>query len=106
MSIKYNLKLIWLSFRHWCDQNDHLKYGWTYHDGETFGIENIKDNNLQLNIQWMRQLGGQHGGDWTTRIHVMPQVWIEKIFNARSFSNRIRGRNTNKFINENLYAFI
>ncbi|CAF4645071.1 unnamed protein product, partial [Rotaria magnacalcarata] len=60
--------------RHWCDQNDQLKYGWTYHDGESFGIEDIKDNNLDLNIQWMKQLSGQHGGDWTTRINVTPKV--------------------------------
>ncbi|CAF2973449.1 unnamed protein product [Rotaria sp. Silwood2] len=59
--------------RHWCDQNDQLKYGWTYHDGETFGIEDIKDNNLNLNIQWMKQISGQHGGDWTTRINVIPK---------------------------------
>ncbi|CAF1041203.1 unnamed protein product [Adineta steineri] len=59
--------------RHWCDQNDQLKYGWTYHDGETFGIEDIKDNNLQLNIQWMKENSGKHGGDWTTRINVTPQ---------------------------------
>jgi mannosyl-oligosaccharide glucosidase len=59
---------------HWCDQNDHLKYEWTYHDGEKFGIEDIKDDNLQLNIQWIKQISGKHGGDWTTRIHVTPQV--------------------------------
>ncbi|CAF4518187.1 unnamed protein product [Rotaria sp. Silwood1] len=60
--------------RHWCDQNDQLKYGWTYHDGENFGIEDIKDNNLDLNIQWIKQNSGQHGGDWTTRINVIPKV--------------------------------
>jgi len=60
--------------RHWCDQNDHLKYGWTYHDGETFGIEQIYDENLHLNIQWLKQITGNHGGDWTTRINVTPQV--------------------------------
>jgi mannosyl-oligosaccharide glucosidase len=59
--------------RHWCDQNDHLKYGWTYHDGETFGIEQIYDENLHLNIQWLKQITGNHGGDWTTRINVTPQ---------------------------------
>ncbi|CAF0959814.1 unnamed protein product [Rotaria sordida] len=59
--------------RHWCDQNDHLKYGWTYHDGETFGIEQIYDDNLHLNVQWLKQINGEHGGDWTTRINVTPQ---------------------------------
>jgi len=33
----------------------------------------IKDNNFQLNIQWIKQINGKHGGDWTTRIHVTPQ---------------------------------
>mgnify|MGYP002377934981 CR=1 FL=1 len=55
--------------RHWCDQNDQLKYEWTYHDGENFANENIQDQNLQLNIQWMKS-----EQDWTTRIHVTPQV--------------------------------
>ncbi len=72
---KINLyKSIIFFFRHWCDQNDQLKYEWTYHDGEKFGIEDIKDQNFQLNIQWMKQFHGKHGGDWTTRIHVIPQV--------------------------------
>ena len=61
--------------RHWCDQSDRLKYGWTYHDGETFGIEQISDENLQLNVQWLKQVTGNHGGDWTTRINVTPQVY-------------------------------
>jgi mannosyl-oligosaccharide glucosidase len=60
--------------RHWCDQNDRLKYGWTYHDGETFAIEDIRDNYFQLRIEWIKQVTGQHGGDWTARIHVSPRV--------------------------------
>jgi mannosyl-oligosaccharide glucosidase len=60
--------------RHWCDQNDRLKYGWTYHDGETFGTERITDENLHINIQWLKEVTGQHGGDWTARIHLTPQV--------------------------------
>ena len=55
--------------RHWCDQNDHLKYQWTYHDGENFGIEDIQDKNLQLNLQWMK-----YKDNWTTRLDVTPQV--------------------------------
>ena len=66
------------SFRHWCDQSDHLKYGWTYHDGETFGVEQIFDENLHLNIQWLKQISGNHGGDWTTRINVTPQVCLTR----------------------------
>lgn len=60
--------------RHWCDQNDRLKYGWTYHDGEAFGSERITDENLHMNIQWLKEVTGQHGGDWTARIHLTPQV--------------------------------
>ncbi|UJR36867.1 hypothetical protein I4U23_029580 [Adineta vaga] len=59
--------------RHWCDQNDRLKYGWIYHDGEKFGIENITDTNLQMKIEWIRENIGKHGGDWTSRINVLPQ---------------------------------
>jgi mannosyl-oligosaccharide glucosidase len=55
-----------------------LKYGWTYHDGETFGIEQIQDENLNLNVQWLKQVTGQHGGDWTARINVTPQVCNKK----------------------------
>lgn len=58
-----------LLHRHWCDQNDQLKYEWTYHDGEKFAIEKIEDRNLQLNLQWLTARN-----DWTTRIHVTPQV--------------------------------
>ena len=61
--------------------NDRLKYGWTHHDGETFGIEQIYDENLHLNIQWLKQVNGQHGGDWTARINVTPQVCHQKIMN-------------------------
>ncbi|CAF0888227.1 unnamed protein product [Didymodactylos carnosus] len=61
--------------RHWCDHNDRLpSYGWTYHDGEMFGIEQIQDDNLHLQVEWVKRLGGQHGGDWTTRINVTPQL--------------------------------
>ncbi|CAF4482064.1 unnamed protein product, partial [Didymodactylos carnosus] len=61
--------------RHWCDQNDRLPfYGWTYHDGEKFAIEQIQDDNFLLQVEWVKHLGGQHGGDWTTRVNVIPQV--------------------------------
>lgn len=62
--------------RHWCDQNDQLKYQWTYHDGNLFGIEDIHDRHFQINIQWLKQFTGKHGGDWTARIHLIPQVNI------------------------------
>ena len=60
--------------RHWCDHNDRLKYGWTYHDGENFGVEQIIDENIQLNIQFLKEVTGDHGGDWTSRIQVNSQV--------------------------------
>ena len=63
-------------FRHWADQNDRLKYGWTHHDGENFAIEQIHDHHLQMNIQYLKEVTGQHGGDWTTRIQLTPQVYF------------------------------
>lgn len=56
--------------RHWCDQNDRLKYGWTAHDGENFAVEQIQDESYQLNVQFVKDVHGEHGGDWTSRVHV------------------------------------
>lgn len=47
-----------------------MKYGWIYHDGERFGIEEIEDEQIHLRLEWVKQVTGQHGGDWTTRIHL------------------------------------
>ena len=60
-----------MGLRHWCDQNDNLdSYGWVAHDGENFGIQEIKDRGLKLTTSFVKRLSGSHGGDWTARIKV------------------------------------
>jgi len=56
--------------RHWCDHNDPLKFGWTSHDGENFGVEQIQDEQFQFNVQFVKDVHGEHGGDWTSRIQI------------------------------------
>ncbi|KAL0103163.1 hypothetical protein PUN28_017472 [Cardiocondyla obscurior] len=61
-------------FRHWCDQGDKLdRYSWLEHDGRTFGVQEIVDNELIIRTTFVKKLGGYHGGDWTARIAVSPK---------------------------------
>lgn len=62
-------------FRHWCDQADELsKYGWQVHDGYNTGTQTIYDKHIMLNTSFVKRAGGEHGGDWSARITVMPKV--------------------------------
>ncbi|XP_061397950.1 mannosyl-oligosaccharide glucosidase [Musca vetustissima] len=58
--------------RHWCDMGDNLdKYGWTHHDGRTFGVQEIHDLPFELKTSFVKYPSGkQFGGDWTARISV------------------------------------
>ncbi|XP_022919576.2 mannosyl-oligosaccharide glucosidase [Onthophagus taurus] len=57
--------------RHWCEQGDGLdKYGWTQHDGTTFGVQEIHDGPFLISTSFVKRLGGSHGGDWSGRISV------------------------------------
>ena len=38
------------------------------HDGSTFGSQEIVDDDFQLYTDFIKQNGGDHGGDWTARI--------------------------------------
>ncbi|KAI8804887.1 glycoside hydrolase [Cladochytrium replicatum] len=61
--------------RHTCDQNHGLaKYGWTQHDGRSFGSQEIVDqsNNIILKTQFIKLGGGSDGGDWAVRISGQP----------------------------------
>ena len=61
--------------RHWCSQDDRLKqYGWLKHDGVNFGIQNIVEQHFNLTTSFVKREGGEHGGDWTARISVIPKV--------------------------------
>lgn len=58
-----------VTIRHTCEQSDGLpKYGWLKHDGTNFGSQQIVDKDFELNTDFVKRLGGDHGGDWTARI--------------------------------------
>ncbi|XP_055914776.1 uncharacterized protein LOC129948002 [Eupeodes corollae] len=57
--------------RHWCEISDNLDtYGWTHHDGRTFGMQEIHDLPFELKTSFVKYPGKQFGGDWTSRISV------------------------------------
>lgn len=58
-----------VNLRHTCEQGDRLQgYGWLMHDGITFGVQEIRDNDFTLTTEFVKRMGGDHGGDWTWRI--------------------------------------
>lgn len=57
--------------RHWCEIGDKLdKYGWTHHDGKTFGSQTIHDMPFLLETSFIKFPDKKFGGDWTARINV------------------------------------
>ncbi|NWT75430.1 GCS1 glucosidase, partial [Prunella himalayana] len=67
--------LMWLqhggNLRHTSEQNDGVsRYGWLMHDGENFGVQEIRDEGLLLRTEFVKQPGGEHGGDWSWRVTV------------------------------------
>ncbi|KAL5275817.1 MOGS family protein [Megaselia abdita] len=57
--------------RHWCEIGDNLdKYGWTHHDGKTFGLQTIHDMPFLLETSFIKFPDKKFGGDWTARINV------------------------------------
>uniref|UniRef100_A0A8D0L0E5 Mannosyl-oligosaccharide glucosidase n=1 Tax=Strix occidentalis caurina TaxID=311401 RepID=A0A8D0L0E5_STROC len=69
-------RLMWLqqregggALRHTCEQSDGLsRYGWRMHDGESFGVQEIRDEGLVLKTEFVKRPGGEHGGDWSWRV--------------------------------------
>ncbi|KAK2817119.1 hypothetical protein Q5P01_025310 [Channa striata] len=58
-----------INLRHTCEQGDRLQgYGWLMHDGITFGVQEIRDNDFTLTTEFVKRMGGDHGGDWTWRV--------------------------------------
>ncbi|KAG7458588.1 hypothetical protein MATL_G00222070 [Megalops atlanticus] len=58
-----------VSLRHTCEQGDRLQsYGWLLHDGVSFGVQEIRDSDFTLTTEFVKRMGGEHGGDWTWRI--------------------------------------
>uniref|UniRef100_A0A8C0BZR7 Mannosyl-oligosaccharide glucosidase n=1 Tax=Buteo japonicus TaxID=224669 RepID=A0A8C0BZR7_9AVES len=80
-----NRGLMWLqqregggSLRHTCEQSDGLsRYGWLMHDGENFGVQEIRDEGLFLKTEFVKRPGGEHGGDWSWR---SPLPYISLLF--------------------------
>ena len=55
--------------RHSCEQGDKLRrYGWVYHDGKSFGVQEIVDDDFELRTEFLKKPGGSYGGDWTVRV--------------------------------------
>lgn len=64
-----------VNLRHTCEQGDRLHgYGWLMHDGLTFGVQEIRDGDLTLTTEFVKRMGGDHGGDWTWRITAKQHV--------------------------------
>lgn len=64
-----------VNLRHTCEQGDRLHgYGWLMHDGLTFGVQEIRDGDLTLTTEFVKRMGGNHGGDWTWRITAKQHV--------------------------------
>ncbi|XP_053475561.1 mannosyl-oligosaccharide glucosidase [Ictalurus furcatus] len=58
-----------VNLRHTCEQGDRLRsYGWLFHDGINFGIQQIQDTDFSLTTTFVKRMGGEHGGDWAWRI--------------------------------------
>lgn len=61
--------------RHWCDQGDRLEgYIWQMHDGKNFGIQQLQERTYTIKTEFLKRSGGDHGGDWSARIHFTPKV--------------------------------
>ena len=67
-----------------------LRYGWLAHDGVNFGIQDIVERSFVLRTEFVKQPGGNHGGDWTWRISGMPVGTLS----------------TELFINYNIFAHL
>uniref|UniRef100_T1ISH0 Mannosyl-oligosaccharide glucosidase n=1 Tax=Strigamia maritima TaxID=126957 RepID=T1ISH0_STRMM len=63
-----------LPLRHWCEQGDRLlRYGWLEHDITNFGRQEIEETHYRISTDFVKRSGGNHGGDWTTRITFSPK---------------------------------
>lgn len=66
-----------VNLRHTCEQGDRLQsYGWLMHDGMTFGVQEIQDSDFTLTTEFVKRMGGDHGGDWTWRITAKQHVSV------------------------------
>eukprot|EP00118_Oscarella_pearsei_P026854 m.310520 g.310520 ORF g.310520 m.310520 type:complete len:805 (+) comp52191_c0_seq1:125-2539(+) len=55
--------------RHFCRHEDYLtKYGWTYHDGKSFGIQDILEKTYKLQTSFLKYDCSGGGVGWTARV--------------------------------------
>ncbi|XP_076466816.1 mannosyl-oligosaccharide glucosidase-like [Babylonia areolata] len=81
-----------LPLRHWCDQADGLHgYSWLLHDGKSFGIQELEDKAFMVKTEFVKRAGGHHGGDWTTRITMMPKSADKEIVVSSMFYVALEG---------------
>lgn len=78
------------NLRHTCEQGDHLQgYGWIMHDGVSFGVQEIHDRDFTLTTEFVKRMGGDHGGDWTWRItakqHVRKVMLLQFVFESQYY---------------------
>lgn len=72
-----------VNLRHTCEQGDRLQgYGWLMHDGITFGVQEIRDNDFTLTTEFVKRMGGDHGGDWTWRVTAKQHVSTNCVYSA------------------------
>lgn len=69
-----------MNLRHTCEQGDRLQgYSWLMHDGLTFGVQEMRDNDFTLTTEFVKRIGGDHGGDWTWRITAKQHVSVNGV---------------------------
>eukprot|EP00850_Spirogloea_muscicola_P001702 SM000006S19467 [mRNA] locus=s6:933173:940366:+ [translate_table: standard] len=62
-----------LSLRHTCEESDRLaRYGWLRHNGESFGRQEILDDQRLITTSFVKSFepGAGYGGSWATRFEV------------------------------------
>ncbi|KAK3253297.1 hypothetical protein CYMTET_37446 [Cymbomonas tetramitiformis] len=71
-----------IGLRHWAQEGDKLaKYGWRYHDGSTFGQQEILDGEVRLVTDFVKSSaeGSGYGGDWALRIRASRKPTAEPL---------------------------
>ncbi|KAF8471981.1 glycoside hydrolase [Kalaharituber pfeilii] len=91
-------------FRHTCEQDDDLDgYGWEEYDVRKGGRQVVKDkgNKIDLEMEWRKVKGGQHGGHWGVRIKGTPRPDAPKdVKTALWFYAGLEGEGNIELVNE------
>ena len=63
------------------------KYGWLEHDGINFGIQELKDGDLDLKTSFVKRSHETGAGEWSARVEVKSLVEVGIIFVLNIFIN-------------------